>query len=255
MNRGKEWLVRAGFALAALAVGPPIVNFENTQRVTGALFGEDVSCGEGIELNNPQYRFDAIVVPGAGRLQTADGTFEPTEYGKLRLEAAAILYVHDFAPMVILLNGVGKSEEDTFTEVRYLQDKVQELTGNDTGIPDEAILMDDTSINTATNMSELARIAVEYGLQNVVIDTNEFQSDRAVLFACVYGESVGLSVSSLPAERVVASKYPERADELAGWNDTEQMKVIQAKETAEVALIVWDPKGYVPTWLRSFLDF
>lgn len=88
----------------------------------------------------------------------------------------------------------------------------------------------------------------------MVIDTNSFHLDRATLFACAYGENIGLSVSGLAAEGVIADRYPERADELAALYPTDQMEVIRTKETAEVILIIWDHKGYVPTWVRSVLD-
>lgn len=259
MNRVKEWLLRVGLATAAaLTAGPPILHFEDTQRAVDALTGQDVRCDDEAATADSAYPYDAIVVPGAGRWFSPEGAYKPTLYGEIRLEAAAIMYIDEVVdgrtPSVVLLNGASDPEEDPLTEVRYLEDKVQELTGGDPVMPREAIIWEGESVNTATNMRMLASIAQKHGLSKVVIGTNRFHLDRAMLYACAYGERIGLSVSGLAAEAVIAGKYPHRADELAALYETDHMNAIRVKEAAEIMLFPYDPYGHIPTWVRGFLD-
>ncbi|MFH1832707.1 MAG: YdcF family protein [Candidatus Levyibacteriota bacterium] len=238
----KLFAIRCTLAAALLAVSAPVyIDPDNAIRVKKALLGNPVDCGNGIEAQNKDYPFDAIVVPGAGRVKKADGTFEPNYTQKIRLEAAAFAYSKRFAPLIILLNG--KREEGESEGKKYLENRVEELTEGTAIIPDKRILTEENSINTATNMEELVKIAKKRNLKKVLIVTNKNHLARATLLACANG----VAASSKSAEELLVEQNSGHANIISDSSSE------QAKELAEVVLIAWDPKGKFPTWVKRLL--
>lgn len=109
-----------GFGVAAAIIGPPLLHVKNTQRVLEAVLGSEVDCATGKEAKEHNYDFDAIVVPGAGSIWTAEG-FTPNEYGQMRLEAAALAFAKKMAPRIILLDGAINPQADEQISKKYIQ--------------------------------------------------------------------------------------------------------------------------------------
>lgn len=247
----RDFFFQVGKLGLAAAAGLPFVNFGNTLRVIGALSGEEVDCKNGVESQNPKYLADAIVVPSAGSLKIDEKTYTPNDIGKMRLEAAAIAYANHLAPKIILLNGEKRAKEDELTEKKYLQDFFRKLTGETAVIPDEAILIENHSVNTATNMEELAKIVTRHNLKKTLIVTNRFHELRSTLFACANE----VPAFSLAAEDLIISQDPGRAEAIKKIYNTGEIRAAEMKERFEVALVIWDPKGMIPTLLVRILNY
>lgn len=207
----------ATIALAAVPIG----NFGNTQRVITALLTNTTGCADGIRPNDPNYPFDAIVVPGAG-VSLADGSYLPTDDGQTRLKAALTAFLAGVAPRIILLDGVGTPG----ISEAYLRG----LTGG-SEIPNGDILVEGNSTNTATNMRELERIVKEHQIKRVAMITNMYHGLRSVLLACANGVATFL----LPAEDLLTEER-RRVPTAVLW-----------KEGLAVLSQIWDPTGKFQT--------
>lgn len=245
----RRFILKAvGLGTVGTVIVPPLVHIDNTLRVfKAAVFREKVDCAGDREAENKNYPFDAIVVPGGGSVLTPEGLYIPSDYQQLRLEGAAVAYSKNLAPRIILLDGAKNPIEDGLTSKRYLQESLKRLVGGNAFLPDEAIIVENRSINTATNMSELRKIVAAQNIKTVLIVTNEYHERRATLFACEYG----VPASSAAAEDLIIEVDPERKGEISRLYHTPQVGTIETKETLEVIWSLWDPKGRVPTLLKK----
>lgn len=245
----RRFILRAvGLGTVGTVVVPPLLHIDNTLRVFKSVaFGEKVDCAQDKEGEIQNYPFDAIVVPGGGSVTTPQGVHIPSYYQQLRLDGAAIAYSKKLAPRIILLDGVKGPSEDGLTSKTYLQKSLRRLTGENAFLPDEAIIIENRSINTATNMRELRKIVAAQNIKKVLIVTNEYHERRATLFSCEYG----VPASSSSAEDLIIEADPERKDEIHNLYHTSEVRAIEAKETLEVIWSLWDPKGHVPTLLKK----
>lgn len=237
-------ILGAGAVFGTVFVGPPLLHIENTLRVFGAVLGNEVDCAEGKEPKEKSYPFDAIVVPGAGSVLTSQGSF-PNDYGKLRLEAAALAYLQKMAPRIILLDGTKSPQEDEHVNEKYLKDAFRNITGSE--LPQEAIIRENRSINTATNMQELSKITKEQNIVKVLIITNDFHKTRATLFACYNN----VAASSISAEELIIDADPNRRQEIHTLYHTREVGEMENKELYKTILSLWDPNGTVSTFLKK----
>lgn len=235
--------MKLGLASAAVLAEPWLASADNAIRVIGSFFGDGVDCTNKKESQNPQYPADAIAVPSGGTIRTDNGSYELNGDSRIRLEAAAIAYLNKFAPLIILL-GVEKSPSEENSAKVYLQEAFSRLTKNTASIPEEAILMETNSINTATNMEELSKIAEERKIGRVVVVTNGFHKDRATLLAC----SHDVAAYPISAEELVASQGPE-GQIAVSKNNVSWVTIV--KEAFEKLTMLWDPKGEAQTLLRG----
>lgn len=233
ISRRRFLEVALGFSVAAVAE-PYLVAGENAGRVIGSLLGNGVDCTNNKESQNPQYPADAIAVPSGGIKWTDNGSCELKEDSKTRLEAAAIAYLNRLAPLIVLL-GVEKSPTDENLSKVYLQQAFSRLTENKRSIPEEAIVMENNSINTATNMREFSEIAEEREIKKVLIVTSSFHEDRATLLAC--------------ANNVAA--YSVSAEELVTSQSLDTPWLTRIKEAFEKLTMLWDSKGEAQTLLSG----
>lgn len=227
-------------AIAAL----PFRDIRSGQRVVEALFGGELDCTDGIKPSNPAYPVDAIVVLGAGSSRDADGQALPSYLGTIRWDAAARLYARGAAPFIIVANG-----EDAAIEIKYLQSAYRAVTGDDAPIPEKAILVSSPATNTATEAAGVAAIAEDHGIQLVLVDTNYFHRRRATALFCANG----VPASSVAAEKVILEDSPERAGEFEVLYDSSDMELYEAEEKGKLALLVFDPTGFVPTMIRGIM--
>ena len=209
-------VLKAGAVGFVFFIGPPLLHINNTLRVLGTALGNEVQCVANKEAREASYPFDAIVVPGAGGVLTSQG-FAPNDYGKMRLEAAALAFARKMAPRIILLDGAKSPQEDGHANKEYLKNIFRDVFGQE--LPEEAIISENRSINTATNMKELSKIAKELNLVKVTIVTNDFHKTRATLFACQFD----VAASSISAEELIIDAYPDRKQKIHALYHTREL--------------------------------
>jgi uncharacterized SAM-binding protein YcdF (DUF218 family) len=129
------------------------------------------------ELQSYATRADAIVVLGGGTL----GQGYPRLYSEVneagdRLLYAARLYRNGVAPRIVLSGGSARLVgEPTITDAESMADVLI-----DVGIPEEVLVLEGTSRNTAENARETQRILEEQGLERIVLVTSALHMPRAV---------------------------------------------------------------------------
>ena len=248
-NVNRRFILRAiGLGTAGLVVVLPLLHIDNTLRVFRSVaLGEKVDCVPDTEGEVKNYPFDAIVVPGGGTVTTPQGAHIPNYYQQLRLDGAAIAYSKNLAPRIILLDGAKGPLEDGLTSKTYLQESLRRLAGGNASLPDEAIIIENRSINTATNMRELRKIVAAQNIKKVLIVTNEYHERRATLLSCEYG----VPASSSSAEDLILEVDPERKGEIHNLYHTSEVRIIKTKEELEVIWSLWDPKARAPTLLKK----
>lgn len=218
-------------ASTAAVLTPILMDTGNAKHVADALFSGNVDCTAGQKPKDPDHPFDAIVIPGAG----SDGNTVPGEAGQIRIKAGASLYLAGYASTIILLDGATGPGEKPSISKKYLQHL---LGDNAQMISDETILEEHDSVNTATNMKRLAEIVEEKGIRLVVIVSSASHVSRATVLACANG----VSASSLPAEDLLIKQDPIPST---------RMLITTLKEKIETLLLLWDPKGTLPTFLKG----
>lgn len=134
---------------------------------------------------------DAIVVLGAAQY---DG--RPSPQLQARLDHVVTLWNEGLAPFVVVTGG--KQPGDRFTEAeasrRYLVDR---------GVPDSAILAEDTSHNTYESLEAAADVLAARGLVRVLLVTDPFHTARSELIA----REVGLDARSSPTPTSVVQGW------------------------------------------------
>lgn len=228
-------------AVAAL-LAIPVVNIGNTRFVVEAIIRNRADCGDGVGANNRNYPFDAIVIPGGGTVRTTNNDIVPSFEQEVRLGAAAVAYSKGLAPRIVLLDGEsGFKGGSTETGEGFLQAAFVKV-GYSGKIPAKGdILVDGKSTNTATNMQALARISTEHKIGKVAMITNRFHLLRATLSACINGVATS----------------PIAAEDLTGIDENQAIRpslLTKIKERLEVALLIWDPNGIVPTALKKMIS-
>lgn len=160
-------------------------------------------------------RSDAIVVLGA-----AQWNGRPTDVLQARLDHALTLYEDGYAPVIIVTGG--KQVGDAFTEAEtsrnYLVDR---------GVPESAILLENTSHSTWGNIDGIHNIDAAENIHSLLIVSDGFHLFRAEMMA----RHAGFEVHSSAAPGSPIKK----------WSGTEFSYVV--RETAGV--IAFLPK-YLP---------
>ena len=244
ISTGRYLMNITALLLTIAVVGKPFLERENTDLALQALAGNQIQCANGVDTLDQRYPYDAIVVPGAGLIEKSKGVFVPSSFGEMRLEGAAIAYERELAPTIILLEGKMNPGEE-LVDTRYIQKIYKGLTGKT--VPDNQIIVETESINTATNMEKLRKILTDYGLKKVVIVTNEFHEPRSILFAC----KRGIAAYPLSAEDLIVSQNSMSTQAIRIINESPGNKDIKRKEALEILLAIWDTEGWVPTFIRS----
>lgn len=231
-------------ALCAAAFGYPwLRDPKYTSSIYGSVFfGGKMDCGKGVEPARTQYLADALVVPGAGIMVDGDGDSVPNPEEQLRLEAAAKAYADGLAPYIVLLNGRSTHTEVTGKIVRFLNQSFRKYTKTDNDIPAEALVIDEESYNTASNMEVLAGFAKKYNLRRILMATSRTHVNRAVTFACNYG----VSASPYPVEDTVIDRGPN-----PGFFT---LLPTYLKEGAEMLLLLYDHDGTIPKFLKKAVN-
>ena len=146
---------------------------------------------------------DAIVVLGAAQY---DG--RPSPQLEARLDHALTLWEDGVAPVVMVTGG--KQPEDRFTEAEssrsYLVDR---------GVPEAAIMMENTGRTTYGSLESATAMLRTVGLDDVVLVSDAFHMKRSALIAEGFG--VDAAVSATPTSVVTGwSSARRHAQEAAG---------------------------------------
>ena len=143
-------------------------------------------CWKEAHVEAPQNNYDAIIVLGAQ--VKPDG--EPSVQLQWRLDAAAEAYLSH--PCIIVVCGAKGSDEPD-AEAHVMRDV---LLGK--GIPEDAILMDDTSFNTRQNLLHASELLEGRNAGTVLIVTSDYHLPRALRLAEDQGfHAVGLGSPTL----------------------------------------------------------
>lgn len=122
-------------------------------------------------LSDHRETTDVIVVLGAAQY---DG--RPSPQLAARLDHAAELYAEGLAPLVFVTGG--KQDGDRYTEAKASQLYLLAL-----GIPESAILMEDTGSSTWESLTNVDQQLTDMGFADVIVVTDPYHSLRTKLMA------------------------------------------------------------------------
>jgi vancomycin permeability regulator SanA len=228
--------LRRAAEIATLAVlfALPLKNYESTARVLQALSGQKVDCSHG-EAADKTHPFDLIAVFGAGSYTDQFGRLQPNKFQLNRMKAAAAAFAKGYASKILLIDGGEKSVLES--SIALMQYAVSFFSKGTVELPRDAVSISTNSINTATNAQDLKKYMNAQGMEKVVSITDAFHTQRVEIFNCNYGiNSRVASVEDMLSER---------------QNRPVKMRVLVIKENLEIALLAFDPKGDIPTALKS----
>ena len=143
-------------------------------------------CWKEAHVEAPQDNYDAIIVLGAQ--VRPDGT--PSIQLQWRLDAAAEAYRKH--PCIIVVCGAQGSDEPD-AEAHVMRRVLIEQ-----GIPEDAVLMDDTSFNTRQNLLHAASLLEGKKAETVLVVTSDYHLPRSLRLAQDQGfHAVGLGSPTL----------------------------------------------------------
>lgn len=232
---------RVILAIAGIGIvfAPAVLNIFTNPYLREAVFLNRVDCGHRTDALDPNHPYDAVVVPGAGTFQDTNGNTVPNLPQQVRLQAAAVAVAEGLASRVVLLNGAGSDDNQTAGN-KFLKEAVQR---NGAELPNNYILTEEQqSVNTATNMQELVEIAADHNLRRLAVVTNSSHLKRATMLACING----ISASPFSAEELLGKNEETFSSPLVKFTT-------HLKESIEIALLMWDPYGRIPTFVRRLL--
>ena len=135
----------------------------------------------------PAENYDAIVVLGAQ--VKPDGSLSLQL--QWRLDAALEAWQQEKS-LIVACGAQGGNEPEP--EAHAMRDYLME-----NGVPQESILMDDTSVNTRQNIRNAAELLKEYDAQRVLIVTSDYHLPRAMALAQDEGlDATGIGAKTLP---------------------------------------------------------
>lgn len=114
---------------------------------------------------------DAAVVLGAAVFRE-----RPSPVLRERINHAILLYEQGYVKTIIFTGGLG--DRDSLTEAEVARQYALAR-----GVPDEAILMETTSTNTAENLANTKSLAEAQGLHSFLIVSTPFHMKRALAIA------------------------------------------------------------------------
>lgn len=231
-------LALAGTGMVIVS-GPAVLNISTNPYLREAVFLNRVDCGNSADALDPNHPYDAVVVPGGGTIKDPNGNAAPNSSQRIRLQAAAVALTKGFAPRVVLLDGATEPGDSQSSGNKYL---VGEVQNHGKELPPTNILSEEQSVNTATNMQELAKIARDHNLRRVAVVTNKSHSKRATMLACING----VPASSISAEYLLGKSEETFSSPFLKFTT-------HLKEHLEVAFLMWDPNGTIPTFIRRLM--
>jgi uncharacterized SAM-binding protein YcdF (DUF218 family) len=114
---------------------------------------------------------DGAIVLGAGVFGD-----QPSPVLRERINHAVGLYQRGYVDAIIFTGGQGRAGEFSEADVARRYARAQ-------NVPDEAILVEQTSANTVENLTNAQQIASEQGLESLLIVSTPFHMKRAMSIA------------------------------------------------------------------------
>lgn len=137
--------------------------------IEGALFAAVCACAH---IRREACPSDVIIVLGAQVRPTG----EPSNILEYRLIAASELYARALAPVIIVCGAQGGDEP--MPEAVIMRDYLMQK-----GVPEHAILLEDKSTSTITNLENAKAIMDERGFESAIIATSDYHMTRALYVA------------------------------------------------------------------------
>lgn len=164
-KRRRRWFLHTFVAVAVMLVGYYVISLYQVWT-TG--------------LSDHRRPTEVIVVLGAAQY---DG--RPSPQLAARLDHAAQLYADELAPLVFVTGGNQPGD-------RYTEAKASQLYLLALGVPESAILMEDTGSSTWESLVNVRDALAELGLSDVILVSDPYHSLRSKLM----GEELGLIAHS-----------------------------------------------------------
>lgn len=241
-------ILRGTLAVTAAVTFQAMRNPQNTELVYKYYTDQSVECFNRVDSENEAYPFDAIVVLSGGVGLTPEGESIPNDFYKLRLEAAAISYIRGQAPRIIIHDGKMDTSIDPSTSQRFLKEEVSRLSGGKTELPDNAIIQEKDSLNTAGNIFELSKLVEQFNLNNLFLISNFFHLDRATMNSCARD----LNVYPKAAEDIIIEFDPSREGLIREFYASKQLDNLILKENLVILESLVDPEGFGPILINEF---
>jgi hypothetical protein len=243
----RDLLKVAGATTAATAFGLPFRDIANLGRILGYFSGEPVNCFNKVESENSVYPYDVIAICGGGIGYNSHGEPEPSAVEQLRLRAGAIAFIKNMAPQIILLDGVLPPDVGPNMDTKHLQGYVSKISQNEKSLPDNAVIVDRVSVNTASNMEQLRNLAEKYGFGKILLITSDFHLDGAELYACAN------DINAFPqaAEKLILEYNPSRKKEITDVYQNQPMVEMNIKEKLRIISAIYDPKGELSILIKK----
>ncbi|MBI4038233.1 YdcF family protein [Candidatus Daviesbacteria bacterium] len=196
--------------------------------------------------------FDVIATLGAGSARKNNKVeAEPDFVGKMRAIAAAEAYRQGLAQNLVFLGGRVDPLSPSAAGVMqtFLGRKYLAAEGAFSQIPLPAIVVEERSQHTDTNIIELARLAREYEWRKILLLTSRYHM-RAALYLT---ESFGLKVTPLLAEDVLLSRDGRFKPVIARFSHSEELQVRKRKEMLRLAYLMFDRQAIFRRFLAQYL--
>ncbi|MDP3726879.1 MAG: YdcF family protein [bacterium] len=197
---------------------------------------------------NPQSPVDALAVLGAG-VERKNGKYVPSFDGKMRVMAAAEAYRKNAAPIVVFMGGKDSKNYPSGAEVMHnLADrKYQQGSGAFSRIPREAVILEERSEHTDSEMEELAKLAKINGWKRIGIVTNRYHMEGAMILA----RNFGIDAVPIFAEDLLLKRDRRFAKVIKKCEESDEMKNKKMREMLRSLVLLFDPKARILRRLRG----
>lgn len=184
---------------------------------------------------------DAVIILCGGLYKKPDGTYAPTSYkhcdefgmlgGQIRITAAIEIYLHEQATTFCFSTGVSQKQISKFgttvpSEASIYRDVFLDQLKQHTRPVQPQIFLDETSVNTTSNLQEVISLAQKKNWISLAIISNDYHIPRITqLYSLVQKQLSATSIEAtfLSAEKIVQRYQPNRYDaEIAAAYNTKE---------------------------------
>ena len=109
-------------------------------------------------------------------------------------------------------------------------------------IPDDAIILEDKSIDTIDNVDHVALILEMYNLQNIALITVGFHIERSKKIF----KNAGIDVHGFPSEEIIKKRSEHYKKFVDNFLSSNRVRVENMKEAVLRGLLIIDVKGKIP---------
>jgi vancomycin permeability regulator SanA len=220
-------------AIAYLALVPFTINLKTTKEMLSVLRGEYSECS----LNDT---YDVGASLGAGQYRDSEGNYNPTTFGRGRLDTTALLFINGSINNIALLEGF-QGQEANFTVGReYIKKGVKSLSENTIQLEDDKIFEESESTSTSTNIDTLDKLMFEKGWNNGIVITDRFHKLRVLIILKIKGIE---NVCVLTVEEGTEKLNPGGVKELKIRKRTDGMTWRKTMEVIKTMALLYDPDG------------